>query len=115
MWEAAKTGLPIIRPLFMEFPDDVETYNKKWYNTQLFAGEKILVAPIMDKIKKGEISVRKEIYLPKGDWIDFWTKESIKGGQVIEVNASLEDLPIYVKAGSALPIGPIVSNISPLA
>ncbi len=111
MWEAAQFGLPIMRPLFMEFPKDVETYNKKWHNTQFIAGEKILIAPVLEEIKKNETSVKREIYLPQSDWVNFWTKEPIKGGQIIEVDVSLEDLPIFVKAGSAIPIGPIVPHV----
>ncbi|NHJ87102.1 MAG: DUF5110 domain-containing protein [Asgard group archaeon] len=107
-WEASRTGLPIMRPLFMEFPNDIEAYNKKWFDTEFMFGERILIAPILNKMPNDNSSAKREIYLPQGTWIDFWSKEILKGGTVIEKEFSLDQLAIFVKAGSIIPTNPVV-------
>jgi alpha-D-xyloside xylohydrolase len=64
-----------------------------------------------DTTKVGDFSVTKneEVYLPNGtDWIDFWTGEKYKGGQTINKPAPIDIIPLFVKAGSIIPIGPKV-------
>jgi alpha-glucosidase len=110
-WEATLTGIPLMRPLFMEFPADVETYNEKWQNTEFLIGDKLLVAPILTKSAKGKSSVVRDIYLPKGKWFDYWTKEPLKGGNTIQREVEIDQLPLFVKAGSIMPFGPIVQSV----
>ncbi|TET28813.1 MAG: DUF5110 domain-containing protein, partial [Candidatus Heimdallarchaeota archaeon] len=110
-WEASLTGIPLMRPLFMEFPSDSETYNEKWHNTQFFVGDKLLVAPILTKAAKGKNSVSRDIYLPKGKWYDYWSKELLEGGKTIQREVDIDQLPLFVKAGSIMPFGPIVQNV----
>ena len=64
-----------------------------------------------DTTKVGDFSKIKsvEVYLPKGtDWIDFWTREKYNGGQTINKEAPIDIMPLFVKAGTILPIGPKV-------
>lgn len=110
-WEATLTGIPLMRPLFMEFPSDSETYNAKWYNTEFFVGDKLLVAPILTKAANGKSSVRRDIYLPKGKWYDYWSKDLLEGGKTIQRDVDIDQLPLFVKAGSIMPFGPIVQNV----
>jgi alpha-glucosidase len=58
---SSKSGIPLIRPLFLEFENDKECYNKKWENTQFFMGDSLLIIPILEK---GQ--TKREFYLPKG-------------------------------------------------
>jgi alpha-glucosidase len=110
-WEAILTGIPLMRPLFMEFPSDIETYNEKWQNSEFLVGDKLLVAPILVKAVKGKNSVNRDIYLPKGNWYDYWTKELLVGGKIIQRDVDIDQVPLFVKAGSILPFGPIVQSV----
>jgi alpha-glucosidase (family GH31 glycosyl hydrolase) len=89
--EAVKTGVPIMRPLWMEYPDDPECYNAEY---QYFFGGDILVAPMIS------YNHTRNVYLPKGEWIDWWNGQSVKGGRYIEVEVPLEKMPMYGRPGS---------------
>jgi alpha-D-xyloside xylohydrolase len=93
------TGLPFIRPLLMEFPDDPAAGGVA--DAFLF-GPGLLVAPVTDP---GVTS--RPVYLPAGtDWYDFWTGERHPGGQTLQADAPLAKLPVYVRAGTILPLEP---------
>lgn len=94
MYESNQKGLPIIKPLFFHYQDDLETHS---INDQFLLGENILVAPIT----RPQQTIRK-VYLPKGKWYDFFTKEIYNGGKYILTKADLGSIPIFVKAGSIL-------------
>src|SRR5579875_8174 len=91
---AAQTSLPILRPMVLEFPDDPTTYA---LDLQYMFGAELLVAPIYNET--GE----RHVYLPEGRWIDFWTREVLTGPRMISVQASLEELPLYVRANALIP------------
>jgi alpha-glucosidase/alpha-D-xyloside xylohydrolase len=65
-------------------------------------GRDLLVAPI---VEQGATS--RKVYLPRGDWYDFWTSERVPGGTEINREVNLETIPLYVRAGSILPLGPV--------
>ncbi len=94
-----KEGSTFMRPLVMDFQNDANAVNQPY---EYMFGSSILVAPVT------EAGIKKwETYLPKGsNWIDFWTGNSFKGGQKIETNAEMDKIPLFIKAGSILPIGP---------
>lgn len=93
--EASTTGLPIMRPLVMEYPDDPDTYH---LSDQFLFGRDILVAPIYRPNTEHRV-----VYLPQGIWFDYWTGERIVGGKYFMVHAPLDTIPMYVKAGAILP------------
>lgn len=97
--EAYKTGAPIIRPLIMEFSEDAEVAN---LSDEMLLGKGLLAAPVL--IPGG----KREIYLPKGIWYDFFTNETTRGARRFEVTKSLDEIPVYVAAGTILPLGPEV-------
>jgi len=108
--EAYKTGAPIVRPLVMEYPDDAEVAN---LSDEMLLGKGLLAAPLL--IPGG----KREVYLPKGVWYDFFTNEAIKGGRRFQVTKALDEIPVYVAAGTILPLGPVVpysdyDSIAPL-
>lgn len=97
---ASKEGLPMVRGLYLEFSQD---RNTRYIEDEYMFGESFLVAPILKPLAESEIRV---LYLPKGEWIDFWTKEEIDSqGQWIERRVDLETMPLYVKKGSIIPFG----------
>jgi len=92
---ACEDALPISRPMYLEYPTLEQAYK---YPGQYFFGEELLVAPVTDS------SGRKEVYLPAGDWVDYFTGEQLKGGQVIRKQYPLDRMPVYVKVGSIIPM-----------
>ncbi|MBO5136688.1 MAG: glycoside hydrolase family 31 protein [Clostridia bacterium] len=99
----SKTGLPVMRAMVLEFPEDK---NCESMNDQFMFGEDILVSPV---VNQGEIA--KRVYLPEGQWYDFWTNEVIEGGRYIIKDAPLDVCPMYVKAGSIIPTYPEMSYV----
>ncbi|MGF7028910.1 MULTISPECIES: glycoside hydrolase family 31 protein [Sphingobacterium] len=103
-YKAHQTGLPILRGLFMEFPQDDQVIG---INDQFMFGQEILVAPVL---KKGERI--KKLYLPDGEWIDFNDKKTVYlGGQQIAYRAPLNRIPMFVKKGAIVPMMPIMQYI----
>lgn len=95
--EAYKTGAPIVRPLLMEFPNDTAVAN---LSDEMLLGKGLLAAPILTAGGK------REVYLPEGTWYDFFTNEIIKGSNYFQVTKELDEIPLYVAAGTILPLGP---------
>jgi hypothetical protein len=97
--ESHDTGLPIMRALWLHYADDPKAVAR---GDEYLWGRDILVAPVTDK---GATS--KSVYLPHGTWFDFWTEQKQEGGQEISRNVDLATIPLYVRAGSILPMGPL--------
>jgi alpha-glucosidase/alpha-D-xyloside xylohydrolase len=97
--ECCLTGLPILRALWLHFPDDPVA---RLRGDEYLWGPSILVAPVTEK---GAASRR--LYLPRGAWYDFWTGERIEGGVEISRPVGLATIPLYVRAGAIIPFGPI--------
>jgi len=87
-----------MRPLVMDWREDVEAQNT---GDEYLFGPAILVAPVTTQ---GATS--RTVYLPQATWYDFWTGAKVEGGQRIQADAPLEKLPLYVRAGSIIPMGP---------
>jgi alpha-glucosidase len=94
--EAARTGHPVVRRPFLEYPDDPNTYDLRY---QFMYGTEFMVAPVLDP---GVRSV--QMYLPKGDWVNLWTGESVSVavGRWIEVPAPLGKPAVFYKQGSVV-------------
>lgn len=103
MWKGESTGLPIMRPLVLHYAEDKNVHE---INDEFLVGENILVAPILEQGKK-----YRALYLPKGRWIDYWTKEDIEGGKIVLKDAPLDICPIYIKAGSIIPNYPVQNYV----
>jgi alpha-D-xyloside xylohydrolase len=92
------TGAPYTRALFMDFPNDPKVSN---IPDEYMFGSAILVAPVSEQ---GATS--RSVYLPAGcDWYNYWTNEKIKGGQTITASAPIDTIPLFVRAGSIIPLG----------
>jgi alpha-glucosidase len=102
MKESADTGLPALRPIFLEFPQDPATWGR---DDEFFFGSDLLVAPVLR-----EAAVDRGVYLPAGDWYDFWTGSRHEGGREIRVAVTLDSLPIFVRAGGFVFGQPVVQH-----
>jgi alpha-glucosidase len=96
--EAHRTGVPVFRPLVLNYQDDASTYN---LDDEFMIGDDLLVAPIV----KPDVTSRL-VYLPKGVWYDFWTNKKYEGGTMVRVDAPLETVPMFVRGGAIIPFGP---------
>src|SRR5690606_19666817 len=102
--EAHDRGIPIMRTLLLEYPNDKETFN---VDDQFLFGKELLVAPV---VKQG-VSSRK-VYLPAGGWIDFNNGKTLyEGSQWISYPAPLNTIPLFVKKGSIIPMMPVMNYI----
>jgi alpha-glucosidase/alpha-D-xyloside xylohydrolase len=97
--ETHDTGMPMIRALWLHYPDDTEATGR---SDEYLWGRDLLVAPVFEK---GATS--RKVYLPRGIWYDFWTEERLEGGREIERKVDLTTMPLYVRAGTVLPLGPV--------
>ena len=97
--EARAHGTPIMRPLAWHYPQDPVAGA---CGDQFLLGENVLVAPILQP----GVTARS-VYLPAGTWFNFWNGEAHEGGQHILAHAPLDTLPLYVRAGTILPFGPV--------
>ncbi|XJJ62362.1 glycoside hydrolase family 31 protein [Novosphingobium sp. BL-8H] len=93
-----ETGAPFMRALFMDFPNDPKVAT---IGDQYMFGPAFLVAPVTEQ---GQ--TKRSVYLPAGSaWYDYWTNRRYEGGQTIEADAPIEHIPVFVKAGSIVPVG----------
>lgn len=103
-------GLPMIRAMFLEFPEESYAYTKEGSQYQYMWGENLLVAPLYQDTNADEMGndVRNGIYLPGGEdtiWIDYFTGEQYRGGQVLNnFDAPLWKIPLFVKNGAIIPM-----------
>ncbi|HST52597.1 MAG TPA: glycoside hydrolase family 31 protein [Pyrinomonadaceae bacterium] len=106
--EHTETGAPVMRPLWFEYPDDARTY---LIEDQYLVGRDLLVAPVVV-----ESTTKRRVYFPKGDnWVDWWTGKLYEGGKEVEIDAPLERLPLFARAGAVIPTQPVVQNTDEMA
>ncbi len=97
------TGAPFMRALALDFPDDPKVAELAG---EYMFGPAFLVAPVT---KQGATS--RQVYLPAGTgWYNYWTNERLAGGQTVTVSAPIDILPLFVRAGSIVPLGAAVEN-----
>ncbi len=119
-WSVTAGQSSMMRALVMDFAEDIRAVE---LDNEYMFGKSILVCPVTTplyskKIIRGSDTLtvadfgmvkKQEVYLPKGvDWIDFWTGEKIQGGQLVSKDVPVDVIPLYVKAGSIIPLGPRV-------
>jgi alpha-glucosidase (family GH31 glycosyl hydrolase) len=102
--ECVATGMPIMRALWLHYPEDPKAVA---CSDEYLWGKNVLVAPV---VEKG--ATTRQIYLPRGDWYDFWSGERIAGGREISRAVDLETMPLFVRAGSILPLGPVKQHVA---
>ena len=101
--ETYDTGLAMVRPLFIDYPDDPLLAN---HTDSYMFGPHFLVAPV---VVDGER--QKNVYLPEGVWIDYWTDSVHTGGTAVMVDAPLDRLPLFVRAGAVIPMQHVMDYV----
>ena len=102
--QASKQGIPVFRPLLMEYPNDEKTYN---LNDQFMIGDNVIVAPILTPS-----TTDRAVYLPIGEWVEFSSGKIYQGEKVHLIHAELEEMPIFIKRGSAIMLTEWISNLN---
>lgn len=98
-----QTGVPMARPMVLEFQSDPTT---RHVDLQYMFGDSFLVAPVLTR------DGQTEVYLPAGIWVDYWIKEPISGPQWISQVVPLETLPLWVRGGAIIPMGPEMDYVN---
>jgi len=102
-YRAHESGAPYMRALFMDFPHDPRAADLR---DEYMFGPAFLVAPVTEQ---GATS--RTVYLPAGaEWYNYWTRERLHGGQTVRVSAPIDTLPLFVRAGSIVPLGAPVTS-----
>jgi alpha-glucosidase (family GH31 glycosyl hydrolase) len=102
---ASESGLPIMRHLALNYPDDA----RAWMEEQQYTlGDELLVAPVID-----EGARTRAVYLPNGQWVDFWNGGVFEGGREITADAPLDRIPVYARAGAILPLAADFDTLVP--
>ena len=97
-------GVPPTRALVLDYPDDPETWT---VDDQYMFGPSLMVAPLFTG------QTRRSVYLPAGDWYDFWTRAKYAGGQKIEIDKPQDQIPVFVKGNTLLPLAEAVECVMP--
>lgn len=100
VWEAHREGDPVWRPPAYHFPEDEKTAR---IEDQVMVGPHMMVAPVT---KRGARS--REVYLPEGKWLEFFSGEVCEGPGVREIGAPLERIPLFLREGAVVPMGPLM-------
>jgi alpha-glucosidase len=107
MREAAESGIPAMRPLMLEYPSDEATYGM---DDQFLFGSDLLIAPVLQ-----QAATQRGVYLPAGDWYDYWSGQRYAGGRGISVPVTLASIPIFVRGGAFVFSQPVVQNTGEMA
>jgi alpha-D-xyloside xylohydrolase len=97
-WKTTSEGYTIMRPLVMDFREDTRAQN---IGDQFLFGPAILVSPVTEPG-----AATRRLYLPNAKWFDFWTGAAIQGGRILDAPSPIDHMPLYIRAGSILPLGP---------
>ncbi len=103
--QCAQSGLPIIRPLWMADPTDDVLRMGNAAADEFLLGDNLLVAPILDKG-----AIKRDVYLPRGKWYDYWTFQAVDGGKPFSTDAPLDRLLLFARAGAVIPLWPVMQH-----
>ncbi|MCX6258229.1 MAG: DUF5110 domain-containing protein [Bacteroidia bacterium] len=106
--QAYEKGLSICRPMYYDYPETKEAYS---FKGQFMFGDEMLVAPVTEKVNENTGLAVKKIWLPRGDWYEWFSGTLLNGNQIISRNFSFNEIPVYVKVGSIIPMLPPVNNL----
>lgn len=100
--QAAQTGLPVVRALVLKYSND---RNVRHLDSEYLFGDSFLVAPVLERGAE-----RRMVYLPVGEWVDYWSREVYQGPSWLNYPAPLEILPLFIRRGAIIPMGPDVER-----
>ena len=105
-WQYIEDGIPMLKPLVYYDQEDIQTHYR---NDEFVFGNQILVCPILEPNAVG-----RRMYIPRGQWYNYWTNEEVKGGKEIWVDTKFDQIPIFVKAGAIIPKYPVQQYVGEL-
>ena len=105
-WQYIEEGIPMLKPLVYYDQEDIQTHYR---NDEFVFGNQILVCPILEPNAVG-----RRMYIPRGQWYNYWTNEEVKGGKEIWVDTKFDQIPIFVKAGAIIPKYPVQQYVGEL-
>jgi len=105
-WQYIEQGIPMLKPLVYYDQDDIQTHYR---NDEFIFGNQILVCPILEPNSLG-----RRMYIPKGEWYNYWTNEKVKGGKELWIDTKFDQIPIFVKAGAIIPKYPVQQYVGEL-
>ncbi|MGB7190196.1 MAG: TIM-barrel domain-containing protein [Acidobacteriaceae bacterium] len=97
--QAHRTGLPLMRALWIDWPQDAKAVTT---SDEYLWGDHFLVSPVLEAG-----ATRRKTYLPAGTWWDFWSNQRVEGGAEVTREVDLATIPLYVRAGAIVPMGPV--------
>jgi alpha-glucosidase len=102
MEETSRTGVPLMEPIFLEYPEAQNLYGE---DHEFLFGRDLFVAPVVtEKVDA------LDVHLPPGDWYDFWTAQKHSSKDEISLHPALSEMPLYVRAGAIVPMQPVVQS-----
>ena len=102
--QAAETGLPLMRTLAIRFPFNAQVYDSRFMN-EFTLGDALLISPVESTVNESSV------YLPEGDWYNLWTGEKWNGNQTITVKSPLDQLPVFIRSGSIIPMQRLTQSL----
>lgn len=107
--KAYETGISLCRPLYYDSPDAKEAYE---YKEEYMFGDNMLIAPVTEEVDKESGYATVKLWLPEGQWLEYETGEMLQGGKTYERHFTMDEYPVYIKAGSILPYYGKLKNLS---
>lgn len=107
-YQAEQTGAPIVRGLMWDYPKDPTAFTEA-HKYQFLLGKDLLVAPVYQSMAASK-GWRKNVYLPQGQWIDYWDGRVVNApanGQLLDYQVNLATIPLFVRAGAIIPMYPV--------
>lgn len=101
--QAHDTGVSLLRPMYYDYPEAPEAYTAK---DEYMFGDSILVAPIVRPMDPVYQTIRRSVWLPEGEWIEWFTGARLKGPARVQRTFGIDQIPVYVKAGAIIPMQP---------
>lgn len=105
-WQYIEEGVPMLKPLVYYDQDDTQTHYR---NDEFIFGNQILVCPILEPNAVG-----RRMYIPRGEWYNYWTNEFATGGREVWVDTKFDEIPVFVKAGAVIPKYPVQQFVGEL-
>ncbi|WP_367753395.1 glycoside hydrolase family 31 protein [Flavobacterium sp. WC2430] len=105
-YQYIEEGIPMLKPLVYFDQDDIQTHYR---NDEFVFGNQILVCPILEPNGIG-----RRMYIPRGQWYNYWTNNMVKGGKEMWVDTQFDEIPVFIKAGSVIPKYPVQQYVGEL-
>ena len=101
--EAYDSGVSLCRPMYYDYPEKGEAYS---FKDQYMYGRNMLIAPVADSVSPATMLSRKSIWLPQGEWYEWFTGARLRGPAVVDRSFAVDEIPVYVRAGAVIPMQP---------